>query len=170
VRSFFLMALIVLCAFPVFASTPEQDMVLIVDEGDGEFSELEQVSDEELLNIIGNIVNSGTAPDLWQEAGTQGRDEGLIFLARWRTACQSYWSPKVKKAVRIYLHIVYLSIPVICFQIFGVIPEGLIVATQAGLQSLGIGLTATQTANLLTIIITSGYTAGMDYLIDIITE
>ena len=77
----FLMTLIVLCALPVLASTPEQDMVLIVDEGDGEFSELEQVSDEELLNIIGNIVNSGTAPDLWQEAGTQEIDEGLILLA-----------------------------------------------------------------------------------------
>ncbi|MBP8991608.1 MAG: hypothetical protein KBG82_06480 [Spirochaetes bacterium] len=52
----FLMALIVLCAFPVFASTPEQDMVLIVDEGDGEFSGLEQVSDEEMSEIFGNKI------------------------------------------------------------------------------------------------------------------
>ncbi|HPO60558.1 MAG TPA: hypothetical protein PLN45_03320 [Exilispira sp.] len=51
----FLMALIVLCAFPVFASTPEQDMVLIVDEGDGEFSGLEQVSDEQLVEVEGNL-------------------------------------------------------------------------------------------------------------------
>ena len=51
----FLMALIVLCALPVFASTPEQDMVLIVDEGDGEFSGLEQVSDEQLVEVEGNL-------------------------------------------------------------------------------------------------------------------
>jgi len=36
----------------VFASTPEQDMVLIVDEGDGDFSGLQQVSDEEQLGEI----------------------------------------------------------------------------------------------------------------------
>ena len=54
----FLMALIVLCALPVFASTPEQDMVLIVDEGDGDFSELEQVSDEEMANVEGNRFSS----------------------------------------------------------------------------------------------------------------
>jgi hypothetical protein len=52
----FLMALIVLCAFPVLASTPEQDMVLIVDEGDGEFSGLEQVSDEKLDDVEGEGV------------------------------------------------------------------------------------------------------------------
>ena len=40
------MALIILCAMPVFASTPEQDMVLIVDDGDGDFSGLQQISDE----------------------------------------------------------------------------------------------------------------------------
>jgi len=53
------MALIVLCAFPVFASTPEQDMVLIVDEGDGEFSGLEQVSDEEMAQVEGNREENG---------------------------------------------------------------------------------------------------------------
>ena len=51
----FLMALIVLCAMPVLAGTPEQDMVLIVDEGDGEFSGLEQVSDEQLVEVEGNL-------------------------------------------------------------------------------------------------------------------
>ncbi len=53
-----LMALIVLCAMPILASTPEQDMVLIVDEGDGDFSGLEQVSDEQLANVEGNIFHS----------------------------------------------------------------------------------------------------------------
>jgi hypothetical protein len=48
----FLMALIILCAMPVFASTPEQDMVLIVDEGDGDFSRLQQVSDEQLAQVF----------------------------------------------------------------------------------------------------------------------
>ena len=52
------MALIVLCAMPVFASTPEQDMVLIVDEGDGDFSGLQQVSDEQLAGVEGNYINS----------------------------------------------------------------------------------------------------------------
>ncbi len=51
----FLMALIVLCAMPILASTPEQDMVLIVDEGDGDFSGLEQVSDEQLVEVEGNL-------------------------------------------------------------------------------------------------------------------
>ncbi len=55
-RSFFLMALIVLCAMPILASTPEQDMVLIVDEDDGEFSGLEQVSDEEMAQVEGDRV------------------------------------------------------------------------------------------------------------------
>ena len=50
-----LMALIVLCAMPILASTPEQAMVLIVDEGDGEFSGLEQVSDEQLVEVEGNL-------------------------------------------------------------------------------------------------------------------
>ena len=52
----FLMTLIVLCALPVLASTPEQDMVLIVDEGDGDFSGLEQVSDEQMGEIFGNMI------------------------------------------------------------------------------------------------------------------
>ena len=51
-----LMALIVLCAMPILASTPEQDMVLIVDEGDGDFSGLEQVSDEQMGEIFGNMI------------------------------------------------------------------------------------------------------------------
>ena len=51
-----LMALIVLCALPVLASTPEQDMVLIVDEGDEDFSGLEQVSDEQMGEIFGNMI------------------------------------------------------------------------------------------------------------------
>jgi hypothetical protein len=52
------MALIVLCTMPVFASTPEQDMVLIVDEGDGDFSGLQQVSDEQLAGVEGNVFSS----------------------------------------------------------------------------------------------------------------
>ena len=31
------------------------DVVLIVDEGDGEFSGLEQVSDEQLVEVEGNL-------------------------------------------------------------------------------------------------------------------
>jgi hypothetical protein len=50
------MALIILCALPVFASTPEQDMVLVVDEGDGDFSGLQQISEEELGEIFGNLI------------------------------------------------------------------------------------------------------------------
>ena len=52
------MALIILCAMPVFASTPEQDMVLIVDEADGQLSGLQQVSDEEMKLIEGNFCSS----------------------------------------------------------------------------------------------------------------
>jgi len=52
------MALIVLCAFPVFASTPEQDMVLIVDEDDGEFTGLQQVSDEQMAQVEGDVFHS----------------------------------------------------------------------------------------------------------------
>jgi len=52
------MALIVLCALPVFASTPEQDMVLIVDEGDGDFTRLQQVSDEQMAQVEGNRFSS----------------------------------------------------------------------------------------------------------------
>jgi hypothetical protein len=52
------MALIILCAMPVFASTQEQDMVLIVDEGDGDFSGLQQVSEEEMKLIEGNFCLS----------------------------------------------------------------------------------------------------------------
>ena len=52
----FLMALIILCALLVFASTPEQDMVLIVDEGDGDFSGLEVVSDEQMAQVEGNAI------------------------------------------------------------------------------------------------------------------
>ena len=42
----------------IFASTPEQDMVLIVDKGYGEFSELEQVSDEQMANVERNVFHS----------------------------------------------------------------------------------------------------------------
>jgi len=52
------MALIILCAMPVFASTPEQDMVLIVDEADGQLSGLQQVSDEEMKLIEGNFCSN----------------------------------------------------------------------------------------------------------------
>ena len=50
------MALIVLCALPVFASTPEQDMVLIVDEGDGNGLSIQEISENELSKICGNII------------------------------------------------------------------------------------------------------------------
>jgi hypothetical protein len=40
--------------------------------------------------------------------------------------------------------------------------------TQAGFEALGIGLTAAETVNLLTILITSGYTAAVTYLINLI--
>lgn len=86
-----------------------QDLILIVDEADGQLSGLEQVIEEELRFIIGNLVNSGYAPDIWQEA-----------------------------------------------------------YTQAGFEALGIGLTAAETVNLLTILITSGYTAAVTYLINLI--
>ena len=86
-----------------------QDMILIVDEADGQLSGLQQVSEEELRFIFGNLVNSGYAPDIWQEA-----------------------------------------------------------YTQAGFEALGIGLTAAETANLLKILITSGYTAAVTYLINLI--
>ena len=43
----------------IFAGTPEQDMVLIVDEGDGMFSDLEQVSDEEMAQVEGNMQDHG---------------------------------------------------------------------------------------------------------------
>jgi hypothetical protein len=52
----FFISLIVLCAMPVFASTPEQDMVLIVDEGEQDFSGLQQVSDEEMAQVEGDRV------------------------------------------------------------------------------------------------------------------
>ncbi len=38
-------------------------MVLIVDEGDGEFSGLEQVSDEELIEIFGNVILEASSAD-----------------------------------------------------------------------------------------------------------
>jgi hypothetical protein len=56
-------------------------MVLIVNEADGDLTDLGQVSYEDLMEIFGNIANLATAPDLWQEAGTQEIDEGLILLA-----------------------------------------------------------------------------------------
>ena len=75
-RSFFLMALIVLCAMPILASTPEQDMVLIVDEGDGDFSGLEQVSDEELIEIFGNVILEASSADpKYGELGPQPHTE-----------------------------------------------------------------------------------------------
>lgn len=42
----------------IFASTPEQDIVLIVDEGDEDFSGLEQASDEEMAQVEGNRFSS----------------------------------------------------------------------------------------------------------------
>ena len=42
----------------IFASTPEQDMVLIVDEGYGELTGLQQVSDEQMAQVEGNRFSS----------------------------------------------------------------------------------------------------------------
>jgi hypothetical protein len=57
------MALIILYAMPVFASTPEQDMVLIVDEGDEDFSGLEQVSEKEMAGVEGEGALLNPNPD-----------------------------------------------------------------------------------------------------------
>ncbi|MFN3411509.1 MAG: hypothetical protein ACK4YF_05065 [Exilispira sp.] len=75
-----LLSLIVLWVVPVLASTPCQENAPMASQEDSLFLlDISQISEEELNKIIGNIVNSGTQPDIYQEAGTQGRDEMLIF-------------------------------------------------------------------------------------------
>ena len=61
----------------MFASIQEQAMVLIVDEGDGELSGLEQMSDEEQLGeIFGNFIVEPTCADPeYSELGPQPHTE-----------------------------------------------------------------------------------------------
>ncbi len=50
-----LVALIVLCAMPVLASTPEQEDTPLASEDELFLGEMSQLSEEELINIIGNM-------------------------------------------------------------------------------------------------------------------
>jgi len=61
----------------VFASTQEQDMVLIVNEGEQDFSGLEQMRDEEQLGeIFGNFIVEPTCADPeYSELGPQPHTE-----------------------------------------------------------------------------------------------
>ncbi len=161
-------ALIVLFAMPVLASTPEQENAPLASEDELFLGEMSQLSEEELINIVGNIVNSGTQPDIYQEAGTQGRDEMLILLAALREANQKYWNPKVQKFVKNLLKFFYVHIPATCFAIFGTIPEGVVVTAQTILSNIGIDLTLTETANLLGLIAAGAYEAAVNLLINLL--
>jgi len=61
------------------ASTPQTENAPAPTKEDTMFLGLEQMSEEKLIDIVGNIVNSVAQSDFWQEAGTQRRDEMLIF-------------------------------------------------------------------------------------------
>lgn len=65
---------------PLLASTPEQENAPMQSQQDSLFLVvLSQLSEEEINKIIGNIVNSGTQPDIYQEAGTLEFGISLTF-------------------------------------------------------------------------------------------
>ncbi len=55
-----LLALIVLFAMPVLASTPEQENAPLASEDELFLGEMSQLSEEELINIEGNVIKSAS--------------------------------------------------------------------------------------------------------------
>jgi hypothetical protein len=131
-----LIALVLIISLPVFASTPEEENAPTATSEDGMFLDMTQLSEEELNKILGNIVNSGTQPDIFQEAGTQGRDEALITLAMYIDACRKYWNPKINKIYVQILFTIYVRLPLYIFTTN--IPQSIIDNVSGLLSSIGI--------------------------------
>jgi hypothetical protein len=59
-----LIALVLIISLPVFASTPEEENAPTATSEDGMFLDMTQLSEEELMAIIGNVIkDDGSSPE-----------------------------------------------------------------------------------------------------------